>query len=214
MARNSDALIAELVGSLEPVKPLRFATGLGLALLAAAVSVVLVIGLFGMRPDLQAGQFNPVHLMATGLFMGLGIAASAMVIVMSRPCVGTDHSGWIWAAAMASLLPLAGLIVGLGNSSDLLSRESIHHGASCFAIGSGGSLLVFAMLIGWLRKGAPTMPDRAGLVAGIAAGSFGIFAFSLHCPESNIVHIGVWHSAVVLVMAGVGRIVVPPLVRW
>jgi hypothetical protein len=41
-----------------------------------------------------------------------------------------------------------------------------------------------------------------------------IFAFGLHCPEVDIVHIGVWHSSVVLLMGAVGRMVVPSLVRW
>jgi len=214
MVRNSDVLIAELVGDLEPVRPLRFARGLGLTLLAAALSAAVVIGLFGMRPDLLAGRFDPMHLMATGLYLGLAIAASVTVVVMSRPCVGTDHSGWTWAAAMAALLPAAGLIVGLSTSGTLLSQESIAHGTACFAIGGGASLLVLGLLVWWLRQGAPTAPDRAGLVAGIAAGSFGIFAFGLHCPESDIVHIGVWHSAVVLAMGAFGRAVVPPLVRW
>ena len=214
MVRNSDALIAELVGNLEPVKPLRFAHGLSYTLAAAALSTLAVIMVFGMRPDLQAGDFNPVHLIASGLFLGLGLAASVTVVVMSRPCVGTDHSGWTWAAGMAALLPAAGLIVGLGNSADAVAADSLAHGATCFLIGGGSSLLVFAMLVWWLRKGAPTAPDRAGLVAGIAAGSFGIFAFGLHCPEVDIVHIGFWHSAVVLVMGAIGRAIVPPLVRW
>jgi hypothetical protein len=214
MMRSSDVLIAELVGGLEPVKPLRFANGMAYTLLAAAVSAVLVITLFGMRPDLQAGQLNPVHLIATGLFFGLALAASVTVIVMSRPCVGTDHSGWTWAAAMAALLPAAGLLVGLGNSGGLFEQESIKHGAACFAIGGAASMLVFAVLVAWLRKGAPTAPDRAGLVVGIAAGSFGAFAFGLHCPDNNIVHVGVWHSAVVLAMGGLGRAIVPSLVRW
>lgn len=214
MTNNSDNLIADLVGNLEPVKPLRFASGFALALAAAAATMVLVISLYGMRPDLQMGQINPLHLIATGLYLGLAIAASVTVIVMSRPCVGTDHTGWTWAAAMAALLPAAGLIVALARGGDLFSQESLQHGITCFAIGGGGSLLVFAALVWWLRKGAPTAPDRAGLVAGVAAGSFGIFAFSLHCPESDIVHIGLWHSAVVLLMAGVGRLLVPSLVRW
>lgn len=214
MVRNSDALIAELVGNLKPVKPLRFAHGMGYTIAAAALSTLAVIALFGMRPDLQAGDFDPVHLIATGLFLVLGLAASVTVVVMSRPCVGTDHSGWTWAAGMTALLPAAGLIVGLGNSADALAADSLAHGATCFLIGGGASLLVFAMLVWWLRKGAPTASDRAGLVAGIAAGSFGIFAFGLHCPEVDIVHIGVWHSAVVLVMGAAGRAIVPPLVRW
>ena len=214
MVRNSDSLIAELVGDLQPVKPLRFAHGMALTLIAATVAVAVVINLFGLRPDLAAGIVNPIHLIATGLFLGLGVAASVTVVVMSRPCVGTDHSGWTWAAAMAALLPAAGLIVGLSNTDSLFSQTSIAHGVNCFVIGGSSAVLVFAMLVLWLRKGAPTAPDRAGLVAGIAAGSFGIFAFGLHCPESDIVHIGVWHSAVVLMMGALGRVIMPPLVRW
>lgn len=214
MVRNSDAVIAELVGDLEPVRPLRFAHGLGLALLAAGVSALVVIALFGLRPDLLGGRVNPVHLISTGLYLGLALAASVTVIVMSRPCVGTDHGGWRWAAAMAALLPAAGLIVGMARGDHVLSGESIRHGMECFTVAASASLLVLAMLVWWLRRGAPTAPDRAGLLAGVAAGSFGIFAFSLHCPDNDIVHIGVWHSAAVLLMAGVGRVFVPALVRW
>lgn len=214
MVRNSDVLIAELVGGLEPVKPLRFAHGMAYTLATAALSAALVIALFGLRPELQAGHIDPVHLIATGLYFGLALAASVTVIVMSRPCVGTDHSGWTWAAAMAALLPVAGLIAGLGNGGGLLEQDSIAHGATCFAIGGASSLLVFVVLVWWLRQGAPTAPDRAGLLVGIAAGSFGAFAFSLHCAENDIAHVGVWHSAVVLAIGGLGRLMVPSLVRW
>lgn len=214
MTPNSDVLIAQLVRNLEPVRPLRFSHGMGYTLLAAAISSALVVGLFGMRADLRAGQFAPISMIATGLFFGLGLAASAAVVTMSRPCVGTNHNGWTWAAAMAALLPTVGLIAGLSNSTALLSADSIAHGLDCLTIGTGSSIIIFAMLVWWLRKGAPTAPDRAGLVTGIAAGSFGIFAFGLHCPENNVAHVGVWHSAVVLIMGAVGRAVVPSLVRW
>lgn len=214
MVRNSDVLIAELVGSLEPVMPLRFSRGLGLTLAVAAVSVVAAVSWFGMRADLLAGQVNPVHLIATGLYLGLAIAASVTVVVMSRPCVGSDHSGWTWAAAMAALLPAAGLIVGIAGGHDMLSATNLSHGFDCFIRGAAASLGVFAMLVIWLRKGAPTAPDRAGWIAGIAAGSFGIFAFSLSCADNDIVHIGLSHSAVVLAMGALGRLTVPSLVRW
>jgi hypothetical protein len=214
MAQNSDAMIAQLVGNLEPVKPLRFSHGMAYTLVAVALSSAMVISLFGMRPDLQSARFVPMPLIASGLYFGLGLASSVTVIMMSRPCVGASHSGWTWAAAMAALLPIAGLITALSNSTALLSQDSIAHGLDCFTIGTGASSIVFGTLVWWLRKGAPTAPDRAGLVAGIAAGSFGIFAFGLHCPENDIVHIGVWHSAVVLIVGVLGRLVVPSLVRW
>ncbi len=214
MTHPSDALIASLVGNLQPVKPLSFARGLGYALAAAAFSAIAVVVLFGIRPDVLAGRFDPVFLIATGLFLVLGIASVVTVIVMSRPQIGSDHGGWVWAAAMAALLPVAGLIVSFGGGSDIVSRDSIAHGLECLMVGCGASLLVFAMLVGWLRKGAPTAPDRAGLLTGIAAGSLGIFAFSLHCADNDIVHIGLWHSGVVILVAGLGRTLVPRLVRW
>lgn len=212
--RSSDALIAELVGGLEPVRPLRLREGIAMALAGAGVTAGLVIALFGLRTDWLAGTVNPMHLVATGLYLGLALAASVTVVVMSRPQVGSDHSGWRWAALMAGLLPLAGVIVAGLQGPVAFSGEAVVHGAECFAIGSGASLLVFAMLVLWLRRGAPTSPERAGLVAGVAAGAFGIFAFSLHCPYNDIVHIGLWHSAVVLAMGALGRAVVPALIRW
>lgn len=214
MSNPSDTLIASLVGDLQPVKPLSFARGMGYALTATVISALAVVVAFGIRPDLTVGRFDPVYLIASGLFLMLGIAAAVTVIVMSRPQVGNDHGGWLWAAAMVALLPVAAMIVSFSGESEALSQESVAHGLECLIVGAGSSLLVFAILVGWLRKGAPTAPDRAGLLTGVAAGSLGMFAFSLHCADNSIVHIGLWHSAVVLLMAGLGRAVVPRLVRW
>ena len=91
MVRNSDVLIAELVGGLEPVKPLRFAHGMAITLIAAALSAGLVIALFGLRPDLQAGLVNPVHLIATGLFLGLAGVAALLATVLAG---GAPVPGW------------------------------------------------------------------------------------------------------------------------
>lgn len=214
MSHPSDALIANLVGELQPVKPLSFARGLAYALAAAATTALAVVAAFGIRPDLMAVQFDPVFLIATGLFLVLGIAAAVTVIVMSRPQVGNDHGGWVWAAAMVALLPVSAVIVSFSGGSTMLSGESLAHGLECLMIGAASSLLVSGILVGWLRKGAPTSPDRAGLLSGVASGSLGIFAFSLHCPDNDIVHIGLWHSGVVLLMAGLGRALAPRLVRW
>lgn len=214
MPRTSDALIAELVDRLEPVRPLRFGEGMLLALSAAGVTAVAVLGLYGLRADMSAGLVDPMHLVATGLFLGLALAATVTVVVMGRPQVGSDHSGWRWAAAMAGLLPAAGVIVALARGTSAFSGASMAMGEECFEIGVASSLLVFATLVLWLRRGAPTAPDRAGLVAGIAAGAFGAFTFSLHCPANDIVHIGIWHSGAVLAMGLVGRALVPHLIKW
>lgn len=214
MPQSSDALIAELVDGLEPVRPLRLAEGVALALGAAAVTAVAVVAAFGLRAEWLAGHLDPMQLVSTLLFLGLALAATVTVVVMSRPQVGSDHGSWRWAAAMAGLLPLAGAIVALARGASAMSPELMRHGAECLAGGSAASLLVFALLAAWLRRGAPTSPERAGLVAGVAAGAFGIFAASLHCADNDIVHIGLWHSAAVAVTGLAGRALVPRLVRW
>lgn len=207
-------LIAQLVDGLEPVRPLRFSSGLGFALAGLGVTMATVALLFGIRPDVVTGSFDPVFLLATGLFLLLGLACAVTVIMMSRPRVGSDHGGWVWAVAMAALLPIAATISSLGRGPAAFTASAAQQGFDCLMAGSGLALMTFAILIWWLRRGAPTSPGRAGLLAGIAAGSFGIFAISFHCDSSDIVHIGLWHSAAVAVSALVGRIAVPPLIRW
>lgn len=207
-------LIAQLVDDLEPVRPLRFSSGLGFALAGLAVTMTAVTLLFGIRPDVLSGSFDPVFLLATGLFLLLGLASAVTVVMMSRPRVGSDHGGWIWAVAMTALLPVAAIIISLGRGTAAFTASAAQHGLDCLMVGSGLGLMTFAVLVWWLRRGAPTSPERAGLLAGIAAGSFGIFAFSFHCAYNDIVHIGLWHSSVVVVSALVGRFAVPPLIRW
>jgi hypothetical protein len=212
--KSTGALIAQLVDGLEPVRPLRLSSGLSFALAGLGVTLTTVALLFGIRPDVIAGHFDPVFLLATGLFLLLGLSSAVTVIVMSRPRVGSDHGGWVWAAAMAALLPAAAAIIGIGRGASAFSTAAAEHGLDCLTMGSAFAILTFAVLVWWLRRGAPTSPERAGLLTGVAAGSFGIFAFSFHCVYSDIVHIGLWHSAVVVVSAAVGRIAVPQLIRW
>ena len=144
MARDTNSLIAELVGDLEPVRPLRFSAGLGFTLAGLAVTLATVVALFGIRPDVMAGDLNPVFVLATGLFFLLGLAAAVSVIVMSRPRVGSDHSGWKWAAAMAALLPLAAIVSGIGRANEALTSTETAHGLDCLMAGSGLALLTFA----------------------------------------------------------------------
>ncbi|HOB13451.1 MAG TPA: DUF1109 domain-containing protein [Novosphingobium sp.] len=214
MSRGTENLIAELVEDLAPVRPLRLSRGVALALGGLTAIVAFVVGLLGLRQDVRLGHFDPVFLLGSGLFLLLGLAATVTVIVMSRPQVGNDHSGWAWAGATTALLPVAATISLLGKSSVGRSPTALEHDIDCLLAGTGLGFVVLAILVWWLRRGAPTSPERAGLLAGVAAGSFGIFAFSLHCAINDIVHVGLWHWAVVALSAAIGRLAVPPLLHW
>ena len=211
---STQALIAELVDGLQPVRPMRFRSGMAAAFVALGVTVASVGLIFGFRPDVIAGHLDPVFVLAAGLFLLLGIASSATVVVMSQPRVGSDHAGWLWAAAMAAMLPVAAVIVGLAQGAGAWQASMPGHGPSCLITGSGLALVTFAALVWWLRRGAPTSPERAGLVAGTAAGSFGIFAVSFYCDINHIMHVGLWHAGAVVLSAAIGRLAVPHLIRW
>jgi hypothetical protein len=51
-------------------------------------------------------------------------------------------------------------------------------------------------------------------MTGVAAGSAGIFAVSLYCPHSDLVHIGIWHGLTVVLSGLLGRLAIPRLIRW
>lgn len=211
---STAGLIDQLVDRLEPVRPMRVFNGMGWVVAGLGLTMAGVLGLSGIRRDLAAGTVDPVFLLSTGLYLLLGVASAMTVIDMSRPRVGTAHGGWFWAAAMTALLPATAIITGLGEVPGAFAAPAFAHGLACLASGCALSVLTFAILVWWLRRGAPTSPERAGLVTGIAAGCFGISAFSLYCDYGSIIHIGLWHSAVVVVCALIGRLAVPRLVRW
>ena len=214
MRTHNQTFIDGLVVDLQPVRPLTLKRGILIASGSAALAVGVMVQFFGIRPDLIAANPNPVFLLATGLFLMLGVAASFTVIGMSRPQVGSTHVGWAWAVAMTALLPLSAAVLGLVNQGNTLFQSQPVQGINCLTNGTLLGLIVGGALTYWLRRGAPSSPEQAGLLTGLASGSLGIFAYSLHCPFDDIFHIGIWHSLTVVVSALVGRAVVPALIRW
>jgi len=214
MSIDTNTLIFALTGDLQPVRPLSFRKGALMTAGGTLVTLIFVVLGFGLRSDVLSGRPNIMFLLATGLFLMLGIAAAAAVITMSKPRVGSNHDGWIWAAATALVLPAAAFCAGIADSKNALTEAAPSLGLGCLTFGAALGLLVGVVLTHWLRRGAPTSPHRAGLLTGIAAGSLGMFAFSFHCPHNDIYHIGLWHSLAVVVSGAVGRIIVPALIRW
>jgi hypothetical protein len=203
-----------LVDELQPVAPLRQANGMVRAAIALLAGAGGMVALFGMRSDFLAGQPNGMVLVSAGLFLMLALASAWAVVDMARPHVGSRREGWAWNAAMVAVLPLAALALMAGNWMHGVDSGLHNDGRVCMEYGLLWGLLTSAALILWLRRGAPAQPNRAGLLTGVAAGSAGIFAVSLFCPHSDMVHIGIWHGLTVALAGGIGRFAVPPLVRW
>lgn len=214
MAENSDTFLEGLVADLKPVRPLRRSAGMVWAVLALIAGPPLLGLAYHLRADLSALRPDPLFVISAGLFLALALSSAWAVVDMARPWVGMRREGWGWSAAMAGVLPLGAL--GLA-AIDWLRSEPVAidaGGYTCLALGCAAALMTLAVLVVWLRRGAPSSPRRAGLVSGVASGAAGIFAVSLYCPHNELLHIGLWHGAAVAAMGLAGFGLVPRLIRW
>lgn len=214
MAKNTDVLIATLVDELRPVRVLQQRNGMARSAMALVAGAVIMALGFGVRHDLADGRPDPTFLISAGLFLVLALASAWAAVDMARPYVGTRREGWGWTALMAGVLPVSALVLAF---ADWLRGKGLtldRDGMSCVGFGITIGLLTATTLVIWLRRGAPSRPKRAALMTGVAAGAAGIFAVSIHCPHSDLVHIGIWHGATVIVMGLAGRILLPRLLAW
>jgi hypothetical protein len=204
-----DAMVAEL----EPVKPLRMARGIWAVLAIFAIAAVLIISAKGMRADVMLGDPDPMFLLRAGLLLLLGGGCGWAVLGMASPSVGKQGQSWKMAIAAAALVPLAALVVAMTGRVDV-AMANMRFGLDCMIFSGLSGLATAIPMVLWLRRGAPTSPERAGWLTGVAAGGLGAFAYGLHCPFNDVVYIGLWYSLSVGICAVIGRLVVPPLIRW
>jgi hypothetical protein len=205
--------IAQLVEDLEPVSPLAAGRGLVAIAVAFVVAISVLTLWFGLRADLMAGSPHPMFLIRGGLLLLLGGGCGWAVLRMANPGVGGQGQAWKMAMAAAALLPLAGLVLALAGQTDV-AMANMRSGLDCLIYSSMSALGTALPMLWWLRRGAPTSPTRAGWLTGVAAGGLGAFVYGLHCPFNDAVYVGLYYSVSVGVSAVIGRLAVPPLIRW
>lgn len=211
--RTQADLITSLTADLAPVRPLRAARGWAITVLAAIGSAAIAVLTLGLSPVLREDGISSHYLIAHGLLVVLGLSASAAVIAMTSPAVGTRYDGPKWAIGMTAILPAAAVVLTAA-SSRYGTLAGFEPGFDCAIAGSLLGLLTAGALVWWLRQGAPVSPRRAGFYVGVAAGAFGSVGNGLACPLDSLSHLGIWHVLPVAVCAVMGTMIVPRVVRW
>ena len=209
-----DALVADL----KPVKPISPRHGASVTLAATMLALIGVFAIYGFRPDILAIVPDPIVVIRAGLLVLLGLATTIATTQAARPSIGPSQNGWLWALAATLMLPFAMvLIFGM----HMVTGEPFKPGAMdfgyaphCLGISLTSALIIGTGLTLWLRRGAPTAIARAGWLVGLASGSLGTFAYSLHCPSNSIFYVGIFYSMAVAVSAVAGRLIVPRFIRW
>ena len=204
-----DAMVAEL----EPVQPLRISRAIAMVLAIAIAAAALIVSVKGARTDVLALDPNPMFLLRAGLLLLLGGGCGWAALSMASPSVGKQGQSWKMAIAAAALLPLAALILAMTGRAEVAIANA-NFGLQCMVFSGLSGLATAVPMVLWLRRGAPTSPERAGWLTGVASGGLGAFAYGLHCPFNDVVYIGLWYSLAVGLCAVAGRLVVPKLIRW
>ena len=205
-------LIDRLAADLRPVRPQRPAAGGGLLLLGILATLLLVHLVFGLRVGTGLGSAQGGPWLGEALLAALGLACAWAVIRMASPQYAARTAApWVLVAV---LVPLAALVLALLPGSPVQAPDGAWGHWRCGWWGGVSGLLVAAVLVYWLRRGAPVLPGRAGLYVGLAAGAIGSAIFGLVCPSHDFHHWATWHFAPVLACAALGRLLLPRFLRW
>lgn len=213
MIRNPNPLIKQLADDLAPVRPMRGHQGLAWVMVATALTIAMVALWQGLWNGPLSGEAAPIFFVANGLIALVGFASARAVVRMATPRVGARQEGARWVLAALAVLPATALLLV---AIEGFAGHPLHadEGLHCFLSGMMCTIAVAAVLIAWLRRGAPVAPNIAGFYTGVCAGAFGSFAFGLSCGFDTIGHLGIWHVAPIAVSALIGRYCFPAVIRW
>jgi hypothetical protein len=177
-------------------------------------AALLMLLLYGVRPDLGQAMQLPMWWLKLGFAAGLAAAAALALLRLARPGMPTGYAlAWValpplmlWALAAAALqgaAPAERAAMVLGSTW-----------RSCPFNIALLSLPGFAALMWGLRQAAPTRLRLAGAAAGLLAGALAALAYALHCPEMQAPFLAVWYVLGIGLPTGVGALLGPRLLRW
>ena len=209
-----DDLIEDLADGLKPVRPIAPARGQLLALLLAVPTVAGVTLLWGVRPDMAHGAPDPAIAIIAGLLALCAAFGAVTVTRMARPSLGSQYSGWRWSLAAVGVVPVVALGLLVAHAAEPAAHAADPFGLVCLGRGVAASLIMMAALFLWVRQGAPSSAERAGLLIGMTAGCTGAFALSVQCDFPGFYHAAFWHIGIVVLATLIGRFGLSRGLRW
>lgn len=187
---------------------------LGALALALAGSAILFAALLDVRAGLMQSEVMRIVLMKLAVTVPVAVAGVMLAWRALQP--GRDARGlrWLWAVPVVALS--AALIW------DMAQRGLDGAAARLFGVSPLGCTLDMALLslpplmaLLWLcRRGAPTSPERAGLLAGFGAAGVGASVFALHCPNDSPLFVLAWYSLAALIIGALGRFLGRRYLAW
>jgi hypothetical protein len=212
---RTDDLVDLLATGIAPVRHDVSARRFGISLPIAAVgATLLMIALFGIRPDLAVAARTALFWEKLAFPLCLAIGAGLAAMRLARPGARVG-SGWPLMAGPVLLVWMAGIaVVATAVPQDRLPALLGHSWRVCPFNILLLSLPGFAAIIWAVRGLAPTRPRLAGAACGLLASSIGTVAYCFHCPEMSPAFWSIWYLLGMLIPAGMGALLGARLLRW
>ena len=195
------ALLDKIAASIRPnmrqVRPLPPAWVLRFTLMTVCIGIAIAgaarLGFFGMH-----AMNNTQKLIFPALAGFITVAAAAWAAEMIP---GSKRHEAPWNVLCAATFTLFALFPTLFHNHH--TEDFVHAGFACLIAGILHAIPI--ALAGWwlLRRGFAVNPTGAALAAGTLAGLGGISMLELHCPNFQLMHLVIWHTAVVPVSASI-----------
>lgn len=212
---KTDELIAMMASGVAPVDrrlPLR--QMVQALTLGAVLSLLLMLKIYGLRPDLGVMLEVPMFWIKLAFASALAVGAMLVLRRLMRPGLRVGAT-WAGIALPSLAIWTGGALVLL--SSPAAQRLPLLMGSTWRSCPFNIALLSVPLFIGifWAVRGmAPTRLRLTGAVAGLLAGAVATMVYCLHCPEMEAPFWGLWYFLGMLVPAFAGLLLGPRLLRW
>lgn len=212
---KTDELISLMATSHQPVDTGRLGRATWLAAaLALALTMAVVIGTIGVRPDL-AGALTTMPVLAKIAF-GAGVAITALVLFQQSLRPGLQPRRLLPLAVIPIILIAAFALVTLAQvpAEQWSSLTFGRYWRNCLVNVPLYALLPLLVLLLLARRGAPVDGRLTAASAGLASGGLAAIAYALHCPDDAIPFLATWYTLAVALVAGVSTLALPRFLRW
>jgi hypothetical protein len=180
----------------------------------AAVSLLWVGGILGVRPDLDVAIRDFPFWIKWAYTVSLGIGAVLTTASLARP--ESMRPRWLGLLAVPVLLLLG---IGIAEMAQARPQDWL-----ALWLGRGWracpwnilllSVPIFVGLLWSFRQFAPARPRAAGAAAGLTAGAWSAALYCLHCPEVSTMYVLTWFSLGIGIAAASGAALGQTLLRW
>lgn len=212
---KTDDLISIMAAGVAPIDRGLPARRMAQALvLGSACSLVLLLLIYGLRPDLKAMLSVPLFWIKLAFPTALAVGSLLVLRRLLRPGLRVGIN-WAGIAMPSAAIWIGGVLVLL--AAPAAERIPLLMGFTWRTCPFNIALLslpLCAAIVWAVRAMAPTQLRLAGAVAGLLAGATATMVYCLHCPEMGVPFWGVWYFLGMLIPAAAGLLLGPRLLRW